>query len=145
MMASNLYVSKDDYNGFHFNDHYVAKELVYNILIHLDVHVLKICREVCRQWKFIIDDPLFWKHKIELEGKKWPALPVNQVFEWSFYANVYLQQPFGRNLIKNCNGKCKQYHFLLIGSKIGSSLLTFTPLGTDGVTLLLNIFQVSVC
>lgn len=90
-----------EYNGFYFNDCYLARELVSNILIRLDCKSLANCRLVCQQWKKLIEEPLFWKHKAELEHKKWPAVPLDEQFSWSFYAGIYLDEPFGRNLIAN--------------------------------------------
>nr|CAH0104248.1 unnamed protein product [Daphnia galeata] len=40
-------------------------------------------------------------------GYKWPSVPRDEHIPWSFYANVYLHNPIGRNLIQNPNGKEK--------------------------------------
>lgn len=100
-----------DYNGFYFNGLYLARELVSCVLSHLDLQALKACRKVCRQWRLIIDDPYFWKHKVESEGKKWPNVPMNSDILWSFYASVYYFKPFERNLIQNPYGKGKPLIF----------------------------------
>ena len=92
-------------NGFYFNDLYLAKEVVTHILTRLGIEDLKNARLVCKQWRFIIDDPLFWKHKAKEEGRYWPHIPLDDSTLWKFYASIYLNEPFGRNLIKNSNGK----------------------------------------
>ena len=95
-----------DCNGLCFGNVYIAKELVSFILLHVDYKTtISNCRLVCKQWNDIITDPLFWKHKTALENKKWPSVPRDEHIPWSFYANVYLHNPIGRNLIQNPNGK----------------------------------------
>lgn len=101
-----------DCNGLCFCNVYIAKELVSFILLHVDYKTtISNCRLVCKQWNDIITDPLFWKHKTALENKKWPSVPRDEHIPWSFYANVYLHNPIGRNLIQNPNGKEKVYIF----------------------------------
>jgi hypothetical protein len=105
-----------DGNGLYFSDVFIAKELVSFILLLVDYKTtVANCRLVCKQWNSIITDPLFWKHKAALENKKWPNVPRNDDIPWSFYANVYLHNPFDRNLIQNPNGEgiftCFIFHF----------------------------------
>ena len=99
-----LYNSRES-NGFYFNDIYLAKEVVVDILTRLGIEDVKNSRLVCKQWRFIIDDPLFWKRKAKKEGINWPHIPLDDSIQWRFYASIYLNQPFGRNLIQNSNGK----------------------------------------
>lgn len=106
MNVTDAVCKSSDCNGLYFSDVFIAKELVSFILLHVDYKTtISNCRLVCKQWNSIITDPLFWKHKTALEIKKWPSVPRNEHIPWSFYANIYLHNPIGRNLIRNPNGK----------------------------------------
>ncbi len=93
-----------DCNGLYFCDRFIAKELVSFILTRVDYKSVANCRLVCKQWREIISDPLFWKHKTELENRKWPNVPRDKNIPWSFYASVHFYAPIDRNIIKNHNG-----------------------------------------
>ena len=99
-----LCISRES-NRLYFNDIYLAKEVVVDILTRLGIEDVKKARLVCKQWRFMIDDPLFWKRKTKEEGRYFPRIPLDDSFQWRFYASIYLNDPFGRNLIKNPNGK----------------------------------------
>lgn len=103
-----------DFNGFYFNGLFVAKELVTQIITCLDIAGIRKAREVCKQWRFIVDDPLFWKHKCERDGQHWPHVPLTNEIPWNFYASIYVHKPLGRNLIKNPNGKGTLQSLLLL-------------------------------
>lgn len=106
-----------DFNGYYFCDKFLARELVSQILTYVEYKsIIENCRLVCKQWNAIIADPLFWKHKTELEKKIWPNVPHTQIMPLRFYASIYLYQPLDRNLIQNPNGKGK-HRFLLVLSK----------------------------
>lgn len=102
----------DDLNGFCFGSQFVAEELVSHILLLGDVKTIKCCRLVCKQWNELISNRYFWKKKALAESKHWPNVPLEETVPWSFYANIYLNQPFERNLIKNPCGK-GWYHILV--------------------------------
>ena len=94
-----------EYNGLYFCDRYIAKELVSFILTRVDYKSIANCRLVCKQWRTMIGDPLFWKHKTELEKRNWPNVPRDPNIPWRFFASVYFYGFVGKNLLKNHNGK----------------------------------------
>ena len=104
-----MFENSESYNGYYFGHHFIVKELVLHILSFADVETIAICRLVCKQWNFLITDPYFWKQKCLSEKKNWPNIAIKHSVPWTFFASIYLNQPFGRNLIKNPCGRGALY------------------------------------
>ena len=79
----------------------LAREIIWHIFSFADVRTLGNCRLVCQLWQSVVEDPLLWKRKTLMEGKKWPKILVDPTLHWTFYAKIYRNQPFERNLIRN--------------------------------------------
>jgi hypothetical protein len=82
-------------------DFNLAREIIWHIFSFADIRSLAKFRLVCRLWQSVVEDPLLWKRKTLMEGKKWPKIPIDPKLHWTFYAKIYRNQPFERNLIKN--------------------------------------------
>ncbi len=85
-------------NGFNFCKCYLAKEVIGHIFSFADVPTLAKLRLVCRLWQSVVEDPLLWKKKCLMDGKYWPKIVVDPSLPWVAYADIYLKQPFERNL-----------------------------------------------
>lgn len=62
------------------------------------------CRLVCKKWKEMVDGNGLWKLKCKRENRCIPSavlIPIPQ----HYYRNIYIFNPFGRNLIYNPCGK----------------------------------------
>ena len=79
-------------------------KVVACVLSQLDFKSLRSSREVCKQWKRIVESGRFWCYKASLDGKLWP-LELMGSFPSYILARLYVTQPFNRNLIRNPCGQ----------------------------------------
>lgn len=85
----------------------LCPELLMEILSRVsDNDLITKCRLVCKQWQSIIDDNSLWKLKAIRRGCVIPKLrsPDGHIPR-HFYRRIAIENPFGRNLVKNPCGK----------------------------------------
>jgi len=120
-------------DGFVFGSHFLAEEIVTHILCLEDVETIKTCRLVCKNWNALISNRYFWKKKALVESKHWPNVPLDNTIPWTLYANIYLNEPFERNLIKNPCGKKKLENWSILSEGGDKFTIEQPPSGSEKI------------
>ncbi|XP_023241270.1 F-box only protein 6-like [Centruroides sculpturatus] len=92
---------KDPACGFPLDD--LPEEILITVFCFLPVKDLKNCCLVCRKWRDIVTSQTLWKEKCERDKRILPFI-IFQELPHNYYLNIYLKNPYGRNLVKNPSG-----------------------------------------
>lgn len=115
----------------------VEYDISEDILIHIlsflhPSDLLRNCSLVCRQWKQLIDGHSIWKRKCLRDGKTIPKYCFETIPE-NFYRNIYLSNPYGRNLLRNPYGSEKLEYWTITAGDDGGWTVEDVPQGADPV------------
>lgn len=99
----------DEINGLSLAGHLIYPELLTEILSYVpDGDLVHRARLVCRQWRLVVDEPGLWKRKAQRRGCRLPhtgTRGAGHAWPQHTYRNIAVKNPFGRNLIRNPDGK----------------------------------------
>jgi len=65
------------------------------------------CSRVCKQWRALLDDDVFWRRQCDSAGVVYPAIFAEDTNRCLDYQRLYFSRPFSRNLVKNWNAAGK--------------------------------------
>lgn len=89
----------------------LPEQLVECILSFVPAECLvRDCPFVCEQFRRIVDSNAFWKMKCERDGKVIPSFQLDPLPK-RYYRMIYLENPYGRNLLRNSQGDCREGEF----------------------------------
>lgn len=115
----------------------VMYDISEDVLIHIlsflpPSDLLKSCSRVCRQWKQLIDGHTIWKRKCQRDGKTIPKYNFKTIPE-HFYRNIYVNNPYGRNLLRNPCGAESMASWTITASDGDGWTVESEPQGADPV------------
>ncbi|KAL6426295.1 hypothetical protein ACFW04_009074 [Cataglyphis niger] len=106
---SSCMISDEDCNGLRICNKDISIELLTKIFCYLDRRTLLKCQLVCKQWKMVIQNYVWWKKA---------GLVLNKLFSrreelpWQVFYLIYKKKPpfERRNLLKNHSGE-EQFNY----------------------------------
>ncbi|XP_014203456.2 F-box only protein 6-like [Copidosoma floridanum] len=88
----------DTINGSIIHSVIIPDELLLSIFYAMDAKSLLHCHMVCRHWRYLIRNRVWYK-KAELTVGQ--SLPLSDKIPWTAYCFICANKPFYKNLVKN--------------------------------------------
>ncbi|XP_029674853.1 F-box only protein 44-like [Formica exsecta] len=137
--TSSRVISDEDYNGLTICNRNVSTELLTEIFCNADHGTLLNCQLVCKYWRTVIQNYVWWKKAGLALGKPFPRY---EKIPWHvFYFICKTKPPFERNLLKNHSGEELDNNWNILSD--GSSRWTVEnpPIGVPELPLTEPIFE----
>lgn len=139
MIAGPSRVISEDYNGLRICKRNISFELLTTIFCYIDHRTLLNCQLVCKHWKMVIQDYVWWKKAGLVLDKSFSRC---KEIPWQvFYLICKTKPPFKRNLLKNHSGEEFFRHWVILRNFSTDWAIENPPSGVPELPLTEPIFE----
>ncbi|KAL6436409.1 hypothetical protein ACFW04_004731 [Cataglyphis niger] len=132
-------ISDENYNGLRICKKDISIELLMTIFCYIDHRTLLKCQLVCKQWKMVIQDYVWWKKAGLVLDKSFSRC---KEIPWQVFYLIYkTKPPFEKNLLKNHSGEECFRHWVCHNNLSTNWTIENPPSGVPELPLTEPIFE----